>query len=53
VKPNSEKRVILLVDDKPANIQVAHNVLKDTYIIKVATSGAKALDLASTDPEPD
>ena len=50
---NSDKRIILLVDDKPANIQVAHNILKDTYTIKIATSGAKALDLATALPQPD
>jgi serine phosphatase RsbU (regulator of sigma subunit)/CheY-like chemotaxis protein len=49
----SDKRIILLVDDKPANIQVAHNILKDTYTIKIATSGAKALDLAKVLPQPD
>ena len=53
MKTNSDKRIILLVDDKPANIQVAHNILKDTYIIKIATSGAKALDLAKALPQPD
>ena len=53
VRTNSDKRIILLVDDTPANIQVAHNILKDTYIIKIATSGAKALDLAKALPQPD
>ena len=52
MKTNSE-RIILVVDDKPANIQVAHNILKDTYIIKIATNGAKALDLAKVLPQPD
>ena len=53
VRTSSDKRIILLVDDTPANIQVAHNILKDTYIIKIATSGAKALDLAKVAPQPD
>ena len=53
VMANSDKRTILVVDDTLANIQVAHNTLKDTYIIKVATSGAKALDLAKVIPQPD
>ena len=52
-KIGSDKRIILLVDDAPANIQVAHNILKDTYIIKIATSGARALDLAKVLPQPD
>ena len=53
VKTNSDKQIILVVDDMPANIQVAHNILKDTYIIKIATSGARALDLAKVLPQPD
>ena len=53
VNTNPDKRIILLVDDKPANIQVAHNILKDTYTIKIATSGARALDLAKVLPQPD
>ena len=39
---SSDKRIILLVDDQPANIQAAHNILKDTYTIRIATSGASA-----------
>jgi adenylate cyclase len=48
-----EKRLILLVDDAPANIQVAHAILKDTYKTRVATSGAKALELVRVTPPPD
>ncbi len=47
------KRVILLVDDTPANIQIALAILKDLYQVRVATNGAKALDLAASDPAPD
>ena len=53
MKTNSDKRTILIVDDTPANIQVAHNILKDTYIIKIATSGAAALEVAKMFPQPD
>ena len=53
MRTSSDKRIILLVDDTPANIQVAHNILKDAYTIKIATSGAKALDLAKAVPQPD
>ena len=52
-KPDSDKPIILLVDDPPANIQVAHSILKDAYTIKIATSGAKALDIAKALPQPD
>src|SRR5688572_6676341 len=45
--------MILVVDDTPANIEVARNTLKETYNIKVATSGARALDLAKVVPQPD
>jgi serine phosphatase RsbU (regulator of sigma subunit) len=48
-----EKKTILLVDDAPANIQVANSILKDDYRIRVATSGAKALELVKATPPPD
>jgi CheY-like chemotaxis protein len=48
-----EKKTILLVDDAPANIQVAREILKDAYKTRVATSGAKALELVKTSPPPD
>src|SRR5277367_7201436 len=48
-----EKRTVLVVDDAPANIQVVHAILKDDYKIRVATSGAKALDLMKVKPFPD
>ncbi len=47
------KKVILLVDDTPANIQIALAILKDHYQVRVATNGAKALELAVGDPAPD
>ena len=47
------KKVILLVDDAPENIQVAHAILKDKYKTRVATSGAKALEQVKSVPPPD
>ena len=44
---------MLLVDDAPANIQVATSILKDTYKIRIATNGAKALALVKDAPPPD
>ena len=35
MKTNTDKRIILLVDDTPANIQMAHNILKDTYTTRI------------------
>jgi class 3 adenylate cyclase len=53
VKTDSGKKIILVVDDTLANIEVAHHTLKDNYIVKVATSGVRALDLAKAAPRPD
>lgn len=47
------KPTILLVDDAPANIQVANAILKDDYRVRIATSGAKALELVKAKPAPD
>jgi serine phosphatase RsbU (regulator of sigma subunit) len=48
-----EKKLLLLVDDTPANIQVANSILKEDYKIRVATSGEKALELVNAKPVPD
>jgi serine phosphatase RsbU (regulator of sigma subunit) len=50
---SAEKRLLLLVDDDPENIQVVHSILKDQYKVRVAMNGPKALDLARVDPPPD
>jgi sigma-B regulation protein RsbU (phosphoserine phosphatase) len=49
----SDKKILLLVDDEPANIQVVNSILKDEYKIRVATNGAKALELVAATPLPD
>jgi len=49
----AEQQVVLLVDDEPANIQIVNSILKDTYKTRIATNGAKALELANQDPPPD
>ncbi|WP_433966376.1 PP2C family protein-serine/threonine phosphatase [Tunturiibacter gelidiferens] len=48
-----QKKTVLLVDDAPANIQIVNAILKDIYKIRVATNGAKALELAKATPPPD
>jgi sigma-B regulation protein RsbU (phosphoserine phosphatase) len=48
-----QKKIVLLVDDAPANIQIVNSILKDIYKIRIATSGAKALELAKIAPPPD
>lgn len=49
----SNKAVILVVDDVPTNVQALAFLLKEEYMIKVATSGVRALELAAQDPIPD
>ena len=50
---NAEVKTVLLVDDEPANIQIVNSILKDTYKTRIATTGAKALELANQVPAPD
>src|SRR5271169_1240086 len=47
------KKLVLIVDDAPANLQMVRSILKDDFKIRVATSGAKALDLVKAKPQPD
>lgn len=47
------KAVVLIVDDVPTNVQALALLLKEEYVIKVATSGERALELANQDPIPD
>jgi sigma-B regulation protein RsbU (phosphoserine phosphatase) len=53
VSKTEEKKVVLVVDDVPANIQAVNSILKDTYKIRIATNGMKALDLVNEAPAPD
>ncbi len=48
-----DESVILIVDDVSSNIEVLAAVLKDDYQIKVAQSGAKALEIVLNKPVPD
>jgi phosphoserine phosphatase RsbU/P len=50
---NTEMKTVLLVDDEPANIQIVNSILRDTYKTRIATNGAKALELANQSPAPD
>ena len=47
-----QKKTVLLVDDAPSNIQVVNSILKDIYKIRIATNGAKALQLVKVAPPP-
>lgn len=50
---NIQKPTLLVVDDTPENIAILSSLLKDSYRIKVATNGAKALALAQSGDPPD
>jgi phosphoserine phosphatase RsbU/P len=47
------QKLILIVDDTPINIGVISGALKDSFATKVATSGEKALAIASGNEKPD
>lgn len=49
----SEKRTVLVVDDRPENIDLLCDVLSPLYAVRVATNGQLALKLAATAPMPD
>jgi adenylate cyclase len=53
VNQKTQKKTILVVDDAPTNIQVVNSILKDIYKIRIATDGAKALELVKVLPYPD
>ncbi len=44
---------ILIVDDEPANLAVLNQTLGNDYRVRAATSGARALHVAATNPRPD
>ncbi|MCG5548524.1 diguanylate cyclase [Halorhodospira halochloris] len=52
-KETKEAPRVLVVDDQPSNIQVLAHLLKRDYEIQVATGGQKALELATSEPQPD
>jgi putative two-component system response regulator len=45
--------LLLIVDDTPDNLLLLSNVLKDSYRLRAANSGAKSLELAVMEPMPD
>ena len=50
--PPDEKQTVLVVDDAPSNIQIVNAILRDQYKVRIATSGAKALELVKVAPPP-
>ena len=53
MKAEDQKKVVLVVDDAPANIRMVNEILHDRYKVRIATTGAKGLELASATPNPD
>ncbi|MCF8179201.1 MAG: two-component system response regulator [Sulfuritalea sp.] len=49
----TDKATILVVDDTPDNLSLMSGLLKDTYKVKVANNGEKALKIAQGDGPPD
>jgi sigma-B regulation protein RsbU (phosphoserine phosphatase) len=48
-----DKKLLLVVDDEPANIRLANSILRDDYNIRAATSGMEALSMTQSAPMPD
>ena len=51
--PPLRKKLVLVVDDTPTEVAVISGVLKDSFRIKVATNGKKALAMARASDVPD
>lgn len=47
------QNTILVVDDRPANVDLLRKILESRYNVLVTTTGARALELAHGDPRPD
>jgi two-component system sensor histidine kinase/response regulator len=44
---------VMVVDDTAANLMLVNDLLQDRYTVKIASSGARALKIAHSDPAPD
>ncbi len=47
------KATVLIVDDTPDNLKLLSGLLKESYKVKVANNGRKALEIAAAAPTPD
>jgi two-component system sensor histidine kinase/response regulator len=50
---DAAKETILIVDDTPENLQVLGDLLRTSYLVRVAISGERALEVIQTPPLPD
>jgi CheY-like chemotaxis protein len=48
-----DKNIVLVVDDNVENIDLLRNLLDDTYTVKAALNGKKALEILQKDQKPD
>lgn len=48
-----DRRTVLVVDDTPDNLSLMSGLLKDTYRVRVANAGERALAIARSTPQPD
>ena len=53
VMENSDKQIILIVDDIPENLDVLSSVLRSRYKVKAALNGERALKIAAGSQPPD
>jgi len=53
VNEKESKAKILIVDDKPANIKILGEALRNEYDICITTNGKRALEIAFSDDMPD
>ncbi|CAO3380600.1 Response regulator containing a CheY-like receiver domain and an HD-GYP domain [Azospirillum argentinense] len=51
--PAAPTATILIVDDTPDNLKLLSGLLKESYKVKVANNGRKALEIAAAAPAPD
>jgi len=50
---SSSKKIVLIVDDAPANLAVLSEILKSSYQLRAAKNGALALKIAHAPTPPD
>jgi chemotaxis protein methyltransferase CheR len=48
----TEKATVLVVDDTPENLTLINSLLKETYKVKIANCGLKALEIALSETPP-
>ena len=50
---SADRKIVLIVDDAPENLQVLGELLQGEYRVKVANAGERALQIAVNEPHPD